>query len=310
MKYAHMPDPVAAWFAAHHGVISRDEARRLGLGPADIDRRVRAGVWERIFPGVYRLVGAPVGVLGAMRAAVLLGGLGAAVSHGSAAWLWGLLDTAPDIPTVTVSRNRTVRAAGVRAVRSRSPVTPVVRRAIPCTAAARTIVDCAAEVSAAELDDLVDRAVARRVLRIDALADVVGRPEVRHHPGRLALARRLKERGVTGSPAPSVLESRMARLFARHGLPAPLAEVVWGPNRRYRLDFAYPNLKLAIEVDGWSAHLAPEKLRSDNRRCNALIRAGWTVLRYTWWEVSFDPERVAREIAGAYRDRTVSLRAI
>jgi len=218
---------------------------------------------------------------------------------------------APGQPTITVPHDRIIRATGLRAVRSRSPVAAIVRRAIPCTAAARTIVDCAAEVTGAEFDDLVDRAVARRVLRIAALAEVVGRPDMRHYPGRLALARRLKDRGVTGSPTPSVLESRMARLFARHGLPAPLAEVVWGPNRRYRLDFAYPALKLAIEVDGWSAHLAPEKLRSDNRRSNALVRAGWTVLRYTWWEVSFDADRVAREIADAYRacDRAIRRQA-
>ena len=93
----------------------------------------------------------------------------------------------------------------------------------------------------------------------------------------------------------------MARLFVRHGLPQPQAEVVWGPSRRYRLDFAYPSLRLAIEVDGWSAHFAPEQQRYDNRRANALTRAGWTVLHYDWWEVTDDAERVADEIATTYR---------
>ena len=93
----------------------------------------------------------------------------------------------------------------------------------------------------------------------------------------------------------------MARLFVRHGLPPPQAEVVWGPSRRYRLDFAYPSLRLAIEVDGWSAHFAPEQQRYDNRRANALTRAGWTVLHYDWWEVTNDGERVASEIATTYR---------
>ena len=105
---------------------------------------------------------------------------------------------------------------------------------------------------------------------------------------------------ILGSPHPSVLESRMARLFRLHRLPRPKAEVVWGPNRRYRLDFAYPHLRLAIEVDGWSAHFAPEQQRHDNRRGNALARAGWTVLHYDWWEVTYAAERVAAEIADTY----------
>jgi very-short-patch-repair endonuclease len=93
----------------------------------------------------------------------------------------------------------------------------------------------------------------------------------------------------------------MARLFRLHRLPHPKAEVVWGPNRRYRLDFAYPHLRLAIEVDGWSAHFAPEQQRHDNRRANALARAGWTVLHYDWWEVTHSPEQVAAEIADTYQ---------
>jgi very-short-patch-repair endonuclease len=112
---------------------------------------------------------------------------------------------------------------------------------------------------------------------------------------------RFKARGVTGSPHPSVLESRMARLLRRHRIPEPRAELWWGPDRNYRLDFAFPEVRLVIEVDGYAGHFAPEKQRYDRRRDQRLRRAGWTVLRYDWWEVTCDAARVAEEIAGIYR---------
>jgi hypothetical protein len=292
---------VTTWFRSHHGVISRAEALRLGLTTGQIGVRVRTGEWEQTARGVYRLAGSPSGPLADLRAAVLVSGAAAAASHGSAAWLWGLTD-APAVPTVTLPHSRKATVPGVRAVRSRIPVRAVVRRGIPCTDRIRTILDCASEGAEVDVDDLVDRALARRLASLGDLARAIeATPALRMHPGRAELARRLARRGVTGGPAPSVLESRMGRLLASHGLPTPKAEVVWGPQRRYRLDFAYPHLRLAIEVDGLASHFTPEQQRWDNRRSNALSAAGWTVLHYSWWDVTYEPGRVADEIASAYR---------
>ncbi len=296
---------VTSWFADHYGMINRREALALGLTSAQIRTRVRTGEWDVDHRGVYHLAGSPRDGCSALRGAVLLGGPGAAVSHGSAAWLWGLTATA-GAPTVTVPHDRMPRVSTVHAVhvvhvvRSRRPLQVVLRHGLPCTTAVRTVVDCAVIVNVDELDALVDTALARRVVDVDALMEVVADRRLQYYPGRHSLQTRLAARGILGSPHPSVLESRMARLFCLHGLPQPKAEVVWGPDRRYRLDFAYPRLRLAIEVDGWSAHFAPEQQRRDNRRANALARAGWTVLHYDWWEVTNAAERVAAEIADTY----------
>jgi very-short-patch-repair endonuclease len=293
---------VAAWFADHYGIISRTEAVALGLTSAQICARVQAGGWELDHRGVYHLAGSPRDGLSTLRGAVLLGGPSAAVSHGSAAWLWGLT-SAPGESTITVPHNRIARAAdaqGVRVVRSRRPLQVVLRHRLPATTAIRTLVDCAAIIPVDAFDELVDTALARRVVDVAALAAVAADRRLHYYPGRRSLEARLAVRGVLGSPHPSVLESRMARLFRVYRLPRPKAEAVWGPNHRYRLDFAYPNLCLAIEVDGWSAHFAPEQQRHDNQRANALARAGWTVLHYDWWEVTYAAERVAAEIADTY----------
>lgn len=290
------------WLGVHHAVISRKEAVRLGLTGKQVSVHVRNGNLLRVGRGVYRLAGSPVTPAGELRAAVLQAGEEAVASHWSAAWLWGIADL-PDRPTVTVPHRRSRAVTNSEVVRSRVRFKTVVRNRVPCTEVIRTIFDCAASagVGADQIDDLLDRAIARRAVRIQDVTAALGKREYRHHVGRRLLEERLARRGVTGSLAPSVLESRMARLFVEYGLPVPKAEVQWGPQRRYRLDFAYPAIRLAIEVDGWSAHFTPEQQRWDRRRGNSLARAGWTVLHYDWWEVTYEPERVAREIADTYR---------
>ncbi len=79
----------------------------------------------------------------------------------------------------------------------------------------------------------------------------------------------------------------MARLLARQDLPAAVPEYeVWQDGRFIaRVDFAYPDQRLAIEVDGFAAHSTVDAFRRDRSRQNALVTAGWTVLRFTWTEV-------------------------
>jgi very-short-patch-repair endonuclease len=297
---------VRVWLAGHYGVVSRREALALGLTNAQIASRLRSSRWEVVCRGVYHLSGAPMTPLSRLRAAVLLGGSGCAVSHRSAAWLWGIAQPTDTIDalqdaTITAPRSRSARISGVEVVRSRHPVRVVMRSGLPCTDPIRTIVDCAAGVTAEELDDLVDRALAHKIVPHQRLVKAVAAsPEFRHHRGRPFLLARFRARGVTGSPHPSVLESRMGRLLRGQRIPRPKAEVWWGADRRYRLDFAFPQLRLVIEVDGYAAHFTPERQRYDRRRDRALNRAGWTVVRYDWWEVTYDSARVAQEIAETY----------
>ena len=68
----------------------------------------------------------------------------------------------------------------------------------------------------------------------------------------------------------------------RAELPAPVPQFwVKVAGRRYRLDFAYPEVKLAIEVDGFDPHNTRTAFDKDRARANDLVAAGWTVLRFT-----------------------------
>lgn len=93
----------------------------------------------------------------------------------------------------------------------------------------------------------------------------------------------------------------MTRLFVRFGLALPEAELVAGENGEYRLDFAYPSLKLAIEVDGYAWHWDPDRVAADHARRNRLLAQGWRVLVYTWVQIRDHPDEVACEIRAAYR---------
>src|SRR5262245_14581232 len=115
---------VRAWLAARYGVISRQEALAMGLTTNQIAWRVQSGVWEVVCPGVYHLAGAPMTPLSRLRVAVLAGGAGSAVSHKSAAWLWGIASAAFSVDsfrdvTITVPHGRSARIRGIRTVRSR-----------------------------------------------------------------------------------------------------------------------------------------------------------------------------------------------
>ncbi len=115
---------------------------------------------------------------------------------------------------------------------------------------------------------------------------------LRHH---------LLDRGFIGTPPASVLEAKARRLILTLNLPVPAVELVVGDHGEYRLDIAWREIHLAIEVDGYVWHFSPAHLQRDANRRNRLQQAGWTVLVYTWRDVTAEPARMAREITAAYR---------
>ena len=68
------------------------------------------------------------------------------------------------------------------------------------------------------------------------------------------------------------------------------------PGRRYRIDYAFPDQKVAIEFDGYRSHgISLEGFREGLRRQNLLVLEGWRVLRYTVTDLR-EPARILIEI--------------
>src|SRR5262249_16892342 len=83
---------------------------------------------------------------------------------------------------------------------------------------------------------------------------------------------------ATGSDA----ETLFVQLVRTAGFPDPVRQywVVLG-GRRYRLDFVWPALRLAVEIDGAAVH-GPDHLPPDLRRQNQIVLDGWMILRFAW----------------------------
>jgi len=84
----------------------------------------------------------------------------------------------------------------------------------------------------------------------------------------------------------SKLEEELASQLHLAGLPIPESEYLFfSPHRKWRFDFAYPKLKIAIECEGgvWNAgrHTRGAGFIADTEKYNIANLLGWRVLRFT-----------------------------
>lgn len=148
--------------AAQYGVIVLADALALGVSPSMITRRVSSGLWERLYPGVYRVGGASHSWRQSLLAACFAWGQGALISHRAAAALWEFPGFEPGPIELIVPRKR--ERAHPHVVRrpralTRAEVTTI--GPIPVTTPARTLLDiagvCSREVVEEALDDVLRR---------------------------------------------------------------------------------------------------------------------------------------------------------
>jgi very-short-patch-repair endonuclease len=287
-----------------HGLVGRSQLLELGRSESALKRDVRAGRLERVHPQALRVAGAPSTWEQHVHAAVLGCGTGGFASHRSAARLWGLADDDETIE-VSVSRTRLPRLGGVTVHRSGDldPRWCTTRHRIPVTNPLRTLVDLGAVTSHRVVGEAVERALVSGLVSVAALEWARAAHAGAGRRGVGVLGRILDRRALGSRPADSVLEARMASLLQRHGLPPPAFQHEVSAGRRLvaRVDFAYPELLLALEVDGLASHGTADALQHDLQRQNALVGCGWTVLRFTWNDVVLRSAKVATAVEGVRR---------
>ncbi|HEY7007563.1 MAG TPA: DUF559 domain-containing protein [Jatrophihabitantaceae bacterium] len=62
------------------------------------------------------------------------------------------------------------------------------------------------------------------------------------------------------------------------------------------VDIAFPRILLAVEIDGFAYHSGADRFQRDRSRQNDLVGLGWTVLRFTWTDLSTRPGYVLATI--------------
>ena len=92
----------------------------------------------------------------------------------------------------------------------------------------------------------------------------------------------------------SHLEDDFERYAVRYyGLPRPEREVRFAPPRRFRFDFAFPEQRVAVELDGgtWTRgrHVTGAGFEKDCEKMNLATALGWRVLRFTAGMLERDP---------------------
>lgn len=289
-----------------HGVLTTSQLLQLGRTRHQIHGAALTGELLRVHPGVYRVAAVPrtweQRVLESVRAA----GPGSLASHRSAAALWGLDGSTKGAPEVVTPRHLRTWAPDLGRCHESTDLhlaEPAERLAIPCTGLVRTLVDLGAVTPAERLQQAIDDAVRRSLCTWDDLLHALARHSRRGRRGVGPLRAILEE--CYGSKVPDSNFNRLVeRLIIDAGLQAPAVEhevrnaagVLLG-----RLDLAYPEWRIGIELDSLKHHLSRDAFEKDRTRQNQLVLHGWTILRFSWRLYSHHPQNLLAEVATALR---------
>jgi hypothetical protein len=262
------------------GLITHQKLAAAGLSPSAITARCRRGRLIRAFHGVYFVGHAEITLIARAEAAVMACGERSALSHDSAAALYGLRKW-PRIPEISSPLRRDHK--GIRAHRTttltRRDVTT--RDGIRVTTVARTTADIAQRLTDVQLTNLIHEARRngdlpnRELTRLYALcpraADVFDSEE---------------------APSRSIFQHEFKAFLVCFDLPIPEFEAPW---HGYEVDAFYEDYRLIIELDGYLDHSQPDRFEADRERDWLATELKFETLRITWKRLKRKPRPLARQ---------------
>lgn len=279
------------------GAVSLSDLRSAGLTLANIRSR-RGVLLTPVLPGLF-IVG--IATREAQTTAALRCVRHAVLSHDSAAQLHGLPDRAPTSITVSSVYRTRSSVDGVRFRRTRWM--PTEDRALvdgrPVTSVSRTICDLAAERSNVRLRRLIEWAIASKRTSAAEFQACVLSYRRQGRTGSRLLRVVGDELFADSVVAASELERQTVELLRSHAIYGWQAQFrpPWFDGVRGTIDFAWPEQKVLLEVDGRRWHTVTQAFEDDRRRDQAAIAAGWRPIRAGWQQVVHRPA----ELAGVLR---------
>lgn len=279
---------ISAIADSQHGVIGRDQLALLGVTKSALQVLVEKRRLERTAPRVWRIVGAPLTWRQQLHAGLLALGPMSWVSHDAAAALHRFDRTPFERVEFLVLRNRRCADVGlkVHATRRWGRVDAIVVDGLRTTSATRTVLDMAnVRVHPDRLKAAIDTAVRLELSSPEALKQ---RLDAIRSRGRTGV--RMVDQLLAASGGHTMLERKFLELMARAGLPRPETQVIYrtAASGQFvaRVDFAYPELGLVIEVTGRLGHSSPAERARDAQRRNELQDLGIRVYEFTWEDVT------------------------
>ncbi len=287
-----------------YGVVTFAQMRGLGFSKAAIGRACAARRLIRVYQGVYAVGHEALPRRGRCFAAVLACGAGAVLSHGAAAWLWGLLPTLPERIDVTVPRKggRQPRIA-VHHCASLQPAEYGVLVRIPVVTVERTLLELAAGHRTWDLNSAIERAERRQLLDIGAIDAMLHRRRGARGAARLRLATEIYREPVFS-------RARSERLFMAMvkaaGLPRPAINTWVG---KFEIDAYWEAERFAVEVDGWKAHRTRRAFEGDHLRWEEMKLAGIEVVPISARRIEKRPGEVGGHLRTLLDRRRQALRS-
>lgn len=267
--------------ARQQSLITIDQARALDIGKEACHRLVRRGVWERLDRGIYGPSGVPLTWRRRLMVGLLLAPAGSLASHRSSAALLTVAGIVAPVPEITIPRGRTLRRPWLTVHESTDLdlADRCLVDGIPSTGPRRLAMDLGSVVSAKRYRQTVRELRVRYGVRFDQLLTTYLRHKRSGRNGGAALRDWLDRYADVGGVPESGLEQVALDAFLDAGL-APEAQhwVEVQGGTRYRIDLAFPDLMIAVEIDGSQHEERPAQL-ADATRDAALEAAGWTVIR-------------------------------
>lgn len=261
------------------GYITRTQLLAIGLGSRAIESRVATGRLIPVYAGVYAVGYVNRTPVARAAAAVLACGETAALSHGSAASLWGF-EKHWDAPFEVTARSVRIRQ-GIKVHRSRTLGRRDITKqlGIRVTSPARTVLDNAPRLTGKRLSRFVNDALRTPYLHSADLADVLNRNP--NHPGTKRLLR-----FVHGPKTNSPLEDDFLEFARRYGLPTPVTNTHLNG---YEIDVFYPRERVIVEIDGYLFHSDRDSFERDRKRDAVMLEAGIVTVRITEERMKQEP---------------------
>jgi hypothetical protein len=275
---------------AQGGVVTSAQALRF-LTRRGLEAQLNCGALQKVWYGIYGH--GEVNTVLRLRGLDLAAGTPVAACLGTAAAAYGF-DTEPaaDLHVLNPPGRQLRSTAGLVVHRREgAPLTLVAGR--PATTAAWTAIEVARGLRRPRALATLDAALRSGTCDRDQLDRAV-----RRQCGRRGIVTARELLGLASPKAESPMESEARLVMIDGGLPPPVLqyEVVDRPGYTWRLDFAWPELRVAAEYDGVDWHSGPDAFLRDRRRSSALQELGWLIVPIIAEDVRCRPRELIRRL--------------
>ena len=280
---------LAGW---RRGIVTGAELAAAGLNADAISHRVGKARLQRVHRGVYLVGPGRLDLEQREIAAVLAYGEATALGLESAAQRWKLPVPRPaEIHLITPAPRRP--RDGVRPHHLPSLARHDVRqhRGLAITSPARTVLDLAPRLDAAQLERAIAETLGTKLARARELQRALA-----DHPRHRGAARLRDALQGDGAYTHEGAERKLLALIRSARLPLPETNVML---HGYEVDALWREQRLIVEVDSHAHHAQRPKFERDRVRHAELLAQGYRTVRLTWRALEREPYAAIARVAKA-----------